>query len=178
MSRRFPTTLAALAVGLSAGCGQHPASPNTDKPCTAARFDAPFTAIDPCSGEAVLAAALDAMFSYTPATQSDQRAAFLAATPLLEPGYAERGRSTATVMLPITAATWQRWRAAAVSVTAEVHVTGDDHPVDTDTVIHRVMAVELRLSDSSPALGFTAYTTARRVDRSMPWLVSAIGVTG
>ncbi|WP_194817936.1 hypothetical protein [Nocardia sp. XZ_19_385] len=167
-----------LGIVSTAGCAQQNLGPADDKRCTAARFEAPFAAIDPCSAEAVLTAALATMFTYTPATQSDQRATFRAATPLLEPEYATRGEAGATVVLTVTATTWQRWQTASVSLTAEVHVTGDDHPVDTDTVIHRVLALALQPSDSTPALAFTAYATARRVDRSRPWLLSALGVTG
>ncbi|MEV0766261.1 hypothetical protein [Nocardia sp. NPDC050435] len=179
MNYRIASALFVVGVGGIAGCVRvQPAPAFVETSCTAPRFVSPFTAVDPCSAEAVLVAALVAMFSYTPATESDQQAAFTAAAPLLTPDYAARGRSAATVILPITVATWQQWRTAAVAVDAEAHLTGDDHPVDTDTAIYRVMALTLRPSDASASLTFTAYVTAGRTDRATAWRLSGIEVLG
>ncbi|MEV0766381.1 hypothetical protein [Nocardia sp. NPDC050435] len=179
MNHRIASALFVVGVGGIAGCVRdQPAPVAVETSCTAPRFVPPFTAVDPCSAEAVLVAALVAMFSYTPATESDQQVAFTAAAPLLTPDYAARGRSAAPVILPITVATWQQWQSAAVSVDAEVRLTGDDHPVDTGTEVHRVMALKLRPSDASAPLTFTAYVTAGRTDRATAWRLSGIEVLG
>ncbi|MEV5835384.1 hypothetical protein [Nocardia sp. NPDC052112] len=168
---------AATSTVLGAGCAHEPAIGN-ETACTATAFAAPYTTVDPCSGEAVLRAAIAAVFTYRPETQADQRVAFQLAKPLLEPEFAAAGESAATVLTPITAARWQQWRTQHVGMTATARITGDDHPPDTATSMSRVLAVDLHPGDASPAMGFAVYAHATRSGLSSPWLVSALEVSG
>ncbi|MFE9328229.1 hypothetical protein ACIHDR_43420 [Nocardia sp. NPDC052278] len=162
---------------LAAGCDHEPAIGNQTA-STATAFAAPYTTVDPCSGGAVLAAAISAVFTYRPDIQADQRVAFQNAKPLLTAEFAVAGESAATVLTPITAARWQRWRTQLVSVTATARTTGDDHPPDTATSMSRVLAVDLYPGDTIPAMGFAVYAHAVRSGLSGPWLVAGLEVIG
>lgn len=167
--------IAAAVVLLPAGCAQQ-AGTAAETACTAAPFAPPYRGVDPCSGEAVLTAAATAIFSYRPFVQADQRATFRTARPLLEPDFADRAEPAAALFVPITAATWQLWKAHDATVTATIRVSGDDHPADTATSMSRVLAVDLRPSDAGPAVGFAVYARTTRAGASSPWLISGLEV--
>lgn len=166
----------AWTLTLAAACGQQP-YPDIESDCTAPRFAPPHEHVDPCVGEDVLEAAVATIFRYEPSTQADARTAFGAATPLLSADFVERGESAALVFAPITATTWQQWRAGAVSVATTVRVSRDDHPRDTATTLARVLAVELYPSDST-AMVFSVYAHASRTSSSGGWRLSAMEVSG
>lgn len=163
------------AVTLTTACGHQP-DPEVESVCTAPRFAPPHEHVDPCEGEGVLEAAVAAIFRYEPGTQADARTAFGTATPLLSAEFAERAESAALVFAPITATTWQQWRASAVTVATTVRVSRDDHPRDTATTVARVLAVELRPSDGS-AMDFAVYAHASRASSSGAWLLSEMEVS-
>ncbi|MFI6956631.1 hypothetical protein ACIBJI_24590 [Nocardia sp. NPDC050408] len=181
MSGTRPLAVVVLAATsttvLGAGCAHVPTI-RSEKVCTATGFAAPYTTVDPCSGEAVLSAAISAVFTYQPEIQADQRVAFQHAKPLLAAEFAAAGESAAPVLTPITAATWQQWRTQSVTVAATARTTRDDHPPDTATSMSRVLAVDLHPSDASPAMGFAVYAHATRSGLSSPWLVAGLEVIG
>ncbi|MBF6215952.1 hypothetical protein IU487_33680 [Nocardia puris] len=165
---------AAVLAAVVAGCG-HSAEPERGgrSSCGAARFEPPYAEVDPCDAEAVMLAAVPAVFTYTPGADPARRA-FEAASPLLAPDFARRARAAAVARAPVAAATWRAWRAGAVLVRAHARITADDHPPDTPVTVSRVLAVELRPADTSPVIPMTVYTSATR--RHGAWLVSALEV--
>ncbi|MEU1950822.1 hypothetical protein [Nocardia rhamnosiphila] len=175
-----PTTFTAVAVLLAAftatGCGAAPA-PDPREPgdtCPVAGFAVPYENIDPCSAEAVLHAAVAAIFDYQPAGDTGPRAAFTRARPLLQDRFATEAEPVAAVWAPITTSQWQRWRDQSVPVTTNVHVTGDDHPAGTAATADRVLAVRIQPAQG-PAVAFTVYASATHISGG-PWLLSGLGV--
>lgn len=177
MKTSTATTLAMLAgTCLLAACTDTPSSdlPAGRSSCTPAPFGPPFTAVDPCSGEAVMGAATETMFAYRPAEGLDRRRAFDAAIPLLEPGFARAAAPAAVALAPVTAAVWRHWQDARVTVAAAVRVTNDDHPPDTGTRMARTLAVTLTPSDGTSVLGLVVFAVASRVQsaRGTRWLLA------
>ncbi|WP_280378182.1 hypothetical protein [Nocardia wallacei] len=172
----LPVAMIALCLWLPAcATSSHPPR-DTGAPCGAPRFAAPFDHIDGCSAEHVAVAAVTAMFTYRPSAEVDQRVAFRRAAPLLAPDYARRAEHSAVALAPVTAALWQQWAAAGVTVTATARVTGDDHPVDTATRAARVLAVTLVPDDLGAPIPLTVYTHLRRPNPAAAWRVSALEV--
>ncbi|MGY2087905.1 MULTISPECIES: hypothetical protein [Nocardia] len=178
---RARTLTPALFIGVvavaGAGCGATttPQAAGSEQRCQADRFATPFTSVDPCSPEQVLTAAVAAVFDYRPSEQADQRAALRVARALLDPGFAERAEPAALVWAPVTAAQWQQWRATATTITTTARVTGDDHPADTATTAHRVLAVELQPT-GQPPIRWTVYARVTRATDRSGWLLSGLEV--
>ncbi|MGV9678784.1 hypothetical protein ACWDSJ_26170 [Nocardia sp. NPDC003482] len=166
----------AAAIGLAllptAGC----ASSRVETACVAQGFTEPFTAVDPCSAEAVMTAATAAVFSYRPAVQVDQRAAFRVAAQLMDPALAAHGEASAVALAPISGTQWQRWAADGVAVTATATISTDDHPADTATARARVLAVTATPSGGAAPLRFTTYVRAARPNSRAGWRISALEV--
>ncbi|WP_157227966.1 hypothetical protein [Nocardia asiatica] len=181
MSTHIPTL--ALFIGVVAvtvaGCGAAITAPAADSEqlCRAEHFATPFTSVDPCSPAQVMTAAVTVVFGYRPSEQVDQRAALRAARALLDPGFAERAEPAAVVWAPVTTAQWQQWRTDATTITTTARVTSDDHPADTATSVHRVLAVELQPTGQLPIRWAVYAYTTRTSDRSA-WLLSGLEVTG
>ncbi|MGY1898401.1 hypothetical protein [Nocardia gipuzkoensis] len=133
--------------------------------------------MDPCSIEQVLAAAVGAVFGYRPSEQADQRAAFRGARALLDARFAERAEPAALVWAPVTTAQWQQWRTDATTLTTTARVTSDDHPADTATSAHRVLAVGLQPT-GQPPIRWAVYGHATRTTAGSPWLLSGLEVAG
>jgi hypothetical protein len=138
-------------------------------------FPAPYSAIDPCSAEAVLTLASRVMFTYQPDRQHDCATTFLTAAPLIEPDYLDRIGPSAAALVPITAATWEEWASRHIGVTATVRITADDRSADTGTQARRVIAVTQH-PDSEPPRAFTAYMQATRTSDHSPWLVTDVEI--
>ncbi|MER7450387.1 hypothetical protein ABTW96_08870 [Nocardia beijingensis] len=132
--------------------------------------------MNPCSIEQVLAAAVEAVFGYHPSEQADQRAAWRAARALLDPGFAERAEPAVLVWAPVTATQWQQWRTDATTLTTTARVTSDDHPADTATSAHRVLAVQLQPT-GQPPIRWAVYAHATRTTAGSAWLLSGLEVT-
>jgi len=165
-----------LSAGLlplvAVGCAEHDPQQNRSVPsCTAPVFPAPYTAVDPCSADAVLTSAARVMFTYQPDRQPDCAATFLTAGPLIEPDYLHRIGASAAALMPITVATWEEWASRHIGVTATVRITADDHSADTGTRARRVIAVTQH-PDNEPPNAFTAYMQATRTGTHNPWLVT------
>ncbi|WP_280335692.1 hypothetical protein [Nocardia wallacei] len=147
-----------------------------DKHCPAAAFDAPYAGVDACSADAVMTAAVTAIFTYRPAVQPDQRSAFRSAAPLMAPEFALRAEPASMVWAPVTGSRWRHWSQAGVTVSAVVRVTGDDHPADTATTSARVLAVTAAPNDGSTPLHLTVYVRASRVTPAAGWRLSGLEV--
>ncbi|WP_249643847.1 hypothetical protein [Nocardia sputi] len=175
-----PTTFIAAAVVVAAfaatGCSTIPAHDQTERDdvCPAAGFATPYEHIDPCSAEAVLQAAVAAIFDYRPAGDTGPRAAFTRARPLLHDRFATEAEPAAAAWATITTSQWQRWRNQQTPITTNVLVTSDDHPADTAATADRVLAVRIH-SAQEPAVAFTVYAGATRISGG-PWLLSGLGV--
>jgi len=169
---------AAVALALTAtGCvseGSEPGPPLTVH-CRAESFPPPHQEVDPCLPEAVLTAAVTAIFTYRPGEHADQRAAFRTAAPMLTGDLAAEGELWALVWAPITAEQWQWWRDEDTALTTTVRVTDDDHPADAATTASRVLAVELASGDRQP-IEFAVYAHSRRAGRDSAWLLAGLQV--
>ncbi|MBF6064694.1 hypothetical protein IU500_24665 [Nocardia terpenica] len=172
----------AVAVGLAAltsgGCAEHSQRHEHDRDtpaCTAPPFAAQYWAIDPCSPDAVLIAATDAIFNSQPDRQYDSAESFYAAASLVAPGYLQRIGASAIAWTPIPTATWARWSSQRISVTAAARITADDHPADTRSQSSRVIAVTQHPGDEPPR-AFTVYAQATRDGSNRPWLVTNLEV--
>ncbi|RRQ26157.1 hypothetical protein DK926_19350 [Rhodococcus sp. Eu-32] len=175
------TALAALVV---AGCGTStdPAPPTTTAapaPTCSAGIDQ-FSRADLCDPEAVMTAALSALYSYHPATQTQKGVDIDSAATLLDPGYLDRLGVSYSALAPVTGNTWEQWKAEGATVTATAVVASDDHPADTGSEVARVVAVHQAVVDAAgteteqlPPL--TIYTTAART-ASGGWAVSGVNV--
>jgi hypothetical protein len=178
--------LSAIALAVLAGtclltaCAVHPSRgrPPDQNTCARTRFDPPFTSVDPCSADSVTATALETMLTYRPAEELDQRRAFEAATPLLDPEFARSGAPAAIALAPVTPDIWDRWRDQHVTVTATARATADDHPADTASRAARVVTVSMQPSDSTPALKLVVFAVAHRAQTSNGgrWLLSNVQV--
>ncbi|MBF6339752.1 hypothetical protein IU450_28255 [Nocardia abscessus] len=172
------TTFRAVVIAVAAvaaGCAANTATPNGELPCRAARFAPPFGAVDPCSAEAVLTAAVTAVFGYRPSEHLDQRGAFRVARPLMDSGFAQRAQPAALVWAPVSAMQWHQWRTDATTLAASARVTSDDHPADTATAVSRVLAVELEPSNQPP-VRWAVYAHATRTTAGSAWLLSGLEV--
>ncbi|WP_280426684.1 hypothetical protein [Nocardia carnea] len=176
MKPRTFTAAAALLVAFTAtACDATPAPdprPSGER-CPAAGFTTPYEHIDPCSADAVLQAAVTAIFDYRPAEDTDPRAAFTRARPLLQDRFATQAAPAAAAWAPITTNQRQRWRDHQTPITTTVIVTGDDHPTDTAATADRVLAVHIQPAHE-PAVVFTVYASATRIPGG-PWLLSELG---
>lgn len=164
-----------LVTATSCSSGGHSSATSSARQC-AAMFPAPFDRVDACSAESVMTAALTTVFSYRPAEHLTAAAAFTAAAPLMDPEFAARAEPAAAVLVPITPVMWRQWTAHAVTVTAGVRVTTDEHPPDTATSVARVLAVTQRPSDNTPAVEFTVYARAGRSDPGRAWRITDLEV--
>ncbi|MGV9822948.1 hypothetical protein [Nocardia xishanensis] len=174
------TTAFALvaAAGLSlAACSA--TAPETMPPhpsqCRADRFAPPFHELDPCSPEAVLTEAVSTIFGYRPREHADQRGAFRAAYPMMDPRFADQAEPAALVWTPITGEYWQQWQRDGIEITTTVRITADDHPPATATATSRVLAVSLQPQDQA-SVEFAVYAHARRASASAAWLLSEMEV--
>ncbi|WP_280453493.1 hypothetical protein [Nocardia cyriacigeorgica] len=170
----IPATLLAAALTGTA-CTTSPPEEPGGTGCGAAKFDVPFEEVEACSAEAVLVAAVTAVFEYRPSEQRDQRAAFRSARPLMTREFATRAEQAALAWAPITTSDWQHWATHATPITTTVRVAGDDHPPDTPTSAQRVLAVELQPA-GEPGIGFAVYVHATRTDHEEGWLLADLGV--
>ncbi|WP_067473528.1 hypothetical protein [Nocardia amamiensis] len=168
------TTVITLAA-LTAGCATNMPTPSDEQRCRAADFAPPFGEVDPCSADAVLTAAVTTVFGYRPSEHPDQRAAFRAARPLMDPGFAQRAEPAALVWAPVSATQWQQWRTDAATIAASARVTSDDHPADTVTTAHRVLAVALE-ARNQPPIRWAVYAHATRTTAESAWLLTGLEV--
>ena len=184
-TRTAAALVAAAAVAALAGCGT---STDPDPSTTPAPAPAPvcsagidqFTMADLCDPEAVMAAALSAMYSYHPATQTQKGVDIDSAAPLLDPGYLARLGVSYSALAPVTGNTWEQWKTEGDTVTATAVVASDDHPADTFATVARVVAVHQSVVDASGTQTeqlspLAIYTTATRTS-SGGWAVSGVNV--
>lgn len=182
--RRLAAAVLAGAAALTmAACGS-PASKDTTAttpagPVCQVQPIPGYDQINPCLPEPVMTAAAQRVFSYEPATQESTANSFQAAGPLLDPTYAGEVGASASMLAPVTGATWARWKADGDTVTATAQVTSDEHPADTATSAMRVVAVIQHVigPNGKPAdddINTTVYMTATRASAASPWLVSMI----
>lgn len=193
MNHHTPTTprwtRARAAVGIGvvavlAGCGTSTdtgptATAPEPAPACAAGIDQ-ITRADLCDPEAVMTAALSALYSYHPATQTEKGVDIGSAATLLDPSYLQRLGVSYSALAPVTGNTWERWKADNQSVTATAVVASDDHPADTDTAVARVVAVHQSVHDSNgdeieQLAPLAIYTTAVRTD-SGGWAIDGVNV--
>ncbi|MFF2113774.1 hypothetical protein [Rhodococcus koreensis] len=178
------------AVLLAAGCGSsddghdHGAEPMDSGGPTAALTTPPppqlpeqFSGVDQNDPEAVMVAAAQALFSYTPATDPTQAAGADRAAPLLDERFYAENKAAFSVLAPITGAQWDRWASANATVTARAAVTGDNHPPDAPARISRVVAVTQTATTPAGAVldesTLAVYMSATRLG---VWRVSALTV--
>ncbi|WP_037140506.1 hypothetical protein [Rhodococcoides fascians] len=175
--------LAALTATI-VGCGTStdPALPTTTAapaPACSAGIDQ-FSRADLCDPEAVMTAALSALYSYHPATQTQKGVDIDSAATLLDPAYLSRLGVSYSALAPVTGNTWEQWKAENATVTATAVVASDDHPADTDSTVARVVAVHQSVTGADgteteqlPPLAI--YTTTTRT-ASGGWAVSGVNV--
>ncbi|WP_157978717.1 MULTISPECIES: hypothetical protein [Nocardia] len=175
MNRTMSFPAIALTVICLTGCAAQTTSTVSQQHCRETGFAAPFNAVDPCDGEAVLTAGLAAVFGYRPVEQADQRDTAAAARPLLTPRLAELAETSAATWGPVTATVWQRWREERTPVHTNVRVSQDDHPPDTATTLARVAVVELDATGAAPTV-FPVYATVSRTGPATGWLLSGLRV--
>lgn len=166
-------TTVVLACVLSGCTAAAPPTTSADHGCE--RFASPYEAVDPCSVEAVLTAAVTTLFSYRPSVDIERRAGFRAARPLMDPRFADRAEPAAQLWAPITPALWQQWRTTNTEIMTKAWITNDDHPADSPTAAGRVMAVELH-PVGQPRFGWVVYARAGRADARAAWLLTGLEV--
>lgn len=184
-ARRATLAAAALAaLAVVSGCGTSiDSGPSTTTPAPAPACSAgidQFTRADLCDPEAVMTAALSAMYSYHPATQTQKGVDIDSAATLLDPDYLDRLGVSYSALAPVTGNTWEQWKADESTVTATAVVASDDHPADTDTAVARVVAVHQSVvgadgTDTEQLPPLAIYTTATRT-ASGGWAVSGVNV--
>ncbi|MEV6338744.1 hypothetical protein AB0M12_28980 [Nocardia vinacea] len=170
-------TAAISLAAVTAACAAntpHPAA-NDEQQCRAVSFAPPFDAMDPCSAEAVLTAAVSTVFGYRPSEHTDARVAFRAARALMDPEFADRAESASLVWAPVSPTQWQQWHTAATPITASARVSSDDHPADTATAASRVLGVELQPGDQPP-IRWAVYGLATRTTAGAVWVLSGMEV--
>ncbi|WP_433574900.1 hypothetical protein [Nocardia brasiliensis] len=175
---RFGLAASVMAAMIAGGCSTHTAAeqPTAAVPeCARPGLEPNQATVDRCSAASVLSAAITTIFRYSPREQADQRVAFHSARELMTPGFAQQGEHSALVWAPITVAQWQRWRADGIEIAAAVRLTRDDHPPDTATTAHRVLAVQLQPSDQT-SIGFAVYARATRATTTAAWLLAGLEV--
>ncbi|WP_067837283.1 hypothetical protein [Nocardia lijiangensis] len=178
MNTTASVLVVAVTLGLAA-CSSTPVDTTlaTPAPCRADRFASPFHELDPCQAEAVLTAAVSTIFGYRPREHADPRAAFRAASALMDPRFAERAEPAALVWSPITAEQFQRWQHEGVELATTVRITADDHPAATATATaaSRVLAVTVQPEDQ-PGIEFAVYAHASRASDASAWLLTGMEV--
>ncbi|WP_435592140.1 hypothetical protein [Nocardia sp. bgisy118] len=177
MSRTILVITAAVVLSSLAGCSS--TTPDTTAPtpyqCRADRFAPPFHELDPCQAEAVLTAAVSTIFGYRSREHADQRGAFRAAYPLMDPRFADQAEPSALVWAPITAEQFQAWQRDDTELTTSVRVSEDDHGPDTATTADRVLAVSVEPAGQARIV-FAVYAHAWRVSASSAWLLTGLQV--
>ncbi|QYA99632.1 hypothetical protein I1A62_00435 (plasmid) [Rhodococcus sp. USK10] len=197
MNRHYSRTIrgsvaaAMVAAALfAAGCGSsddghdHGAEPMDSGGPTAALTTPPppqlpeqFNGVDQNDPEAVMVAAAQALFSYTPATDPTQAAGADRAAALLDERFYAENKAAFSMLAPITGAQWDRWASANATVTARVAVTGDNHPPDAPARISRVVAVTQTATTPTGAVqGESTLAVYMSATRLGVWRVSALTV--
>lgn len=183
-------TAMVTAVLLAAGCGSsddghdHAAEPMDSGGPTATLTTPPppelpeqFSGVDQNDPEAVMVAAAQALFSYTPATDPTQAAAADRAAALLDERFYAENKAAFSVLAPITGARWDRWASENATVTARAAVTGDNHPPDAPARISRVVAVtQTATTPAGAVLGESTMAVYMSATRLGVWRVSALTV--
>lgn len=137
----------------------------------------PFSSVDQSDPEAVMVAAAQALFSYTPGADTNQIDAANRAAPLLDERYYTDNASSFIALAPITGRQWESWRERSAVATATATVTADNHPEDKPAKVSRVVAVTVTAVDAGgreiDRVPFAAYMTATKLG---VWRVSAVMV--
>ncbi|MBC2644306.1 MULTISPECIES: hypothetical protein [unclassified Rhodococcus (in: high G+C Gram-positive bacteria)] len=192
-SRTIRSSVAAAMVTatlLAAGCGSsddghdHAAKPMDSGGPTAALTTPPppplpeqFSSVDQNDPEAVMVAAAQTLFSYTPATDPTQAAGADRAAPLLDERFYAENKAAFSVLAPITGAQWDRWTSANATVTARAALTGDNHPPDAPARISRVVAVtQTATTPAGAVLDESTVAVYMSATRLGVWRVSALTV--
>ncbi|QXC46913.1 hypothetical protein [Rhodococcus qingshengii] len=189
MTRTTTATLAAvmtIAVLVLAGCGRsddhdHPMDEGGPTQSLTVPADPtlpePFSSVDQSDPEAVMVAAAQALFSYTPGADTNQIDAANRAAPLLDERYYTDNASSFIALAPITGRQWESWRERSAVATATATVTADNHPEDKPAKVSRVVAVTVTAVDAGgreiDRVPFAAYMTATKLG---VWRVSAVMV--
>ncbi|WP_280443414.1 hypothetical protein [Nocardia brasiliensis] len=174
---RFGLAASVTAAMIVGGCSTHTVAeqPTAVPECATPGLDSNQATVDRCSAESVLSTAITTIFGYSPREQADQRIAFRTARELMTPGFAQQGEPAALVWAPITVAQWQQWRVGGIEIAAAVRLTRDDHPPDTATTAHRVLAVQLQPGDQA-SIRFAVYARAIRATTTAAWRLSGLEV--
>ena len=177
-------TLSAAGCGTSDDGHDHAAEPMDSGGPTAALTTPPppqlpeqFSAVDQNDPEAVMIAAAQALFSYTPATDPTQAAGAERAAPLFDERFYAENKAAFSVLAPITGAQWDQWASQNAVVTARASVTGDNHPPDAPARISRVVALtQTATTPAGVVLGDSTLTVYMSATRLGVWRVSALTV--
>lgn len=162
MSRVLLAAVALALVGLlGAGCTSDRRPPSWD------------SNVDRSNPDAVIATALETMFTWKPAEEQSSSVAYKRAGIYLSNELASQGDD---VPPPGDDSQWSQWRAEGVSVAAKAYFVADETPPDSDSEIHRVVVViqsattqDNRLVDE---IRHTVWVTAKKYDDG--WLVTSI----
>lgn len=138
---------------------------------------APFSGVDQNDPEAVMIAAAQTLFSYTPAVDTNQLDAANRAAPLLDERFYAENAGSFIALAPITGRQWEQWRQQNAVAAATATVTADDHPQDKSAKVSRVVAVTVTAANPAgqvvDSTSFAAYMSATKLG---VWRVSAVMV--
>ncbi|WP_194814561.1 hypothetical protein [Nocardia sp. XZ_19_385] len=129
--------------------------------------------IDTGDALAVMVAATETAYTWTPGPDRDSAAGVDRASGLLTEQYRAQLGATASGLAAVPAGVWARWTHEHASITATAVITPDNHPGDTAQTRQRVVALTQKTNGTSePERRSVLYVTASATPGG--WRVSLI----
>ncbi|MEL4212001.1 hypothetical protein [Corynebacterium bovis] len=125
-------------------------------------------------------AGLEVSFGWDPARDATQFEGFRRARSLWNNQYLRSQELGLTTLVPMSSRSWQSWSDAGTQIVPRVDVLSDQHPPDTATDFHRVVAIdqtELTAGGASDGeVATTLVATVRVHKTSVGWRLETINV--
>ncbi|KPM10562.1 hypothetical protein QR98_0091200, partial [Sarcoptes scabiei] len=139
-----------------------------------------FPDVDDQDPTSVLVAGLEVSFGWDPARDSTQFDGFRRARSLWNNQYLRDGELGLSTLVPMSSRAWQAWGDAGTRIVPRVDVLSDQHPPDTETDFHRVVAIdqtELTAGGGTSDEVVTTLVATVRVHKTpLGWRLEAINV--
>lgn len=139
-----------------------------------------FPTVDDTDPKSVLVAGLEVSFGWDPARDATQFEGFRRAKSLWNNQYLRSRELGLSTLVPMSSRAWQSWGDAGTRIVPRVSVLSDQHPPDTATDFHRVVAIdqtELTAGGASDGEVVTTLVATVRVHKTpVAWRLETINV--
>lgn len=118
-----------------------------------------FPTVDDTDPKSVLVAGLEVSFGWDPARDATQFEGFRRAKSLWNNQYLRSRELGLSTLVPMSSRAWQAWGDKGTRIVPQVSVLSDQHPPDTATDFHRVVAIDQTTVSASGAVSDEVVTT-------------------